>query len=146
MRRMIPKRWLAPYSTKLLFVPTHPIPPPPPQTCPHTYLNTQLNSTQPNPSRQFEVQRLSNELASHTRVAKREHPLEPVIHLVDEQGSGRPGGHMGRTASMATATALSSLQPRRKHDEMAQRVIRMFKVCACVLLVVVACWWWWWWC
>ncbi|CAM9268465.1 unnamed protein product [Pylaiella littoralis] len=76
---------------------------------------------------QFEVQRLSNELASHTRVAKREHPLEPVIHLVDEQGSGRPGGHMGRTASMATATALSSLQPRRKHDEMAQRVIRMFK-------------------
>eukprot|EP00752_Nemacystus_decipiens_P018179 g16309.t1 len=76
---------------------------------------------------QFEVQRLSNELASHTRVAKREHPLEPVIHLVDEQGSGRPGGHMGRTASMATATALSSLQPGRKHDEMAQRVIRMFK-------------------
>ncbi|CAM9837623.1 unnamed protein product [Scytosiphon promiscuus] len=73
----------------------------------------------------FEVQRLSNELASHTRVAKREHPLEPVIHLVDEQGSGRPGGHMGRTASMATATALSSLQPSRKHDEMAQRVIRI---------------------
>lgn len=34
---------------------------------------------------------------------------------------------MGRTASMATATALSSLQPGRKHDEMAQRVIRMFK-------------------
>ncbi len=29
---------------------------------------------------------------------------------------------------MATATALSSLQPGRKHDEMAQRVIRMFKV------------------
>ncbi|CAN0311922.1 unnamed protein product, partial [Ectocarpus fasciculatus] len=28
---------------------------------------------------------------------------------------------------MATATALSSLQPGRKHDEMAQRVIRMFK-------------------
>lgn len=77
---------------------------------------------------QFEVQRLNNELASHTRVAKRDHPLEPVIHLVDEQGAGRPGGHMGRTASMATATALSSLSPGRKHDEMAQRVIRMFKV------------------
>lgn len=29
---------------------------------------------------------------------------------------------------MATATALNSLRPGRKHDEMAQRVIRMFKV------------------
>lgn len=91
---------------------------------------------------QFEVQRLSNELASHTRIAKREHPLEPVTHLVDEQGSGRPGGHMGRTASMATATALSSLSPTRKHDEMAQRVIRMFKVCvydACCISMLMSC-------
>lgn len=77
------------------------------------------------------MQRLSNELASHTRVAKREHPLEPVIHLVDEQGAGRTGAHMGRTASMATASALSNLQPGRKHDELAQRIIRMFKVGFC---------------
>lgn len=35
---------------------------------------------------------------------------------------------MGRTGSTATITALNSLRPGRKRDEVAQRVIRMFKV------------------
>ncbi|CAM9309797.1 unnamed protein product [Chrysoparadoxa australica] len=74
---------------------------------------------------EYEVQRLANELQTHTKVVKREHPLEPVIHLVDERGTR--GTHMGRSASMATATALQGLGPSKKKDELAQKMISMFR-------------------
>ncbi|CAM9106884.1 unnamed protein product [Phaeothamnion confervicola] len=74
---------------------------------------------------EFEVQRLANELQSHTKVVKRQHPLEPVIHLVDEKGTS--GTHMGRTASVATAAALRGMGPSKKKDELAQKMIAMFR-------------------
>ena len=59
-------------------------------------------------------------------MVKREHPLEPVIHLVDDKGRGGKGVHMGRKASVATATALRSLVPRDKSNEVAQKLLSMF--------------------
>lgn len=60
------------------------------------------------------------------QVVKREHPLEPLIHLVDDKGVGGRGSHMGRTASVATATALRGLGPSKKGDETAQKMLAMF--------------------
>ena len=74
---------------------------------------------------EYEVQRLSNELQSQTKIAKREHPLEPIIHLVDDKGTR--GSAMGRHASVATAQALRGLGPSKKKDELAQKMVRMFK-------------------
>lgn len=62
-----------------------------------------------------------------TQVVKREHPLEPVIHLVDEKGVGDEGLSMGRTASVATVAALRCLGQGKKGDEMAQKMLVMFK-------------------
>lgn len=59
-------------------------------------------------------------------MVKREHPLEPLVHLVDEKGVGGRGSHMGRTASVATATALRGLGSGKKGDETAQRMLAMF--------------------
>lgn len=61
------------------------------------------------------------------KVVKREHPLEPLIHLVDDKGVSGRGLHMGRTASVATATALRGLGPGKKGDETAQKMLAMFK-------------------
>lgn len=60
------------------------------------------------------------------QVVKREHPLEPLVHLVDEKGVGARGTHMGRTASVATATALRALGTGKKGDETAQKMLAMF--------------------
>lgn len=60
------------------------------------------------------------------QVVKREHPLEPLTHLVDDKGVGGRGSHMGRTASVATATALRGLGTSRKGDETAQKMLAMF--------------------
>ncbi len=59
-------------------------------------------------------------------MVKREHPLEPLVHLVDEKGVGGRGSHMGRTASVATATALRGLGSGKKGDETAQKILAMF--------------------
>lgn len=59
-------------------------------------------------------------------MVKREHPLEPLVHLVDEKGVGARGTHMGRTASVATATALRALGTGKKGDETAQKMLAMF--------------------
>lgn len=59
-------------------------------------------------------------------MVKREHPLEPVIHLVDDKGAGGRGVHMGRTASVATATALRGLGSGKRGDELAQKILAMF--------------------
>ncbi|CAM9508427.1 unnamed protein product [Ectocarpus sp. 4 AP-2014] len=75
---------------------------------------------------EYEVRRLTIELQKQTKVVKREHPLEPLIHLVDDKGVGGRGSHMGRTASVATATALRGLGPSRKGDETAQKMLAMF--------------------
>lgn len=69
--------------------------------------------------------RLDNE--TPTKVVKRKHPLEPVIHLVDDKGAGGKGLSMGRTASVATAAALRGLGPSKKADEMAQKMLSMFR-------------------
>ncbi|CAM9583356.1 unnamed protein product, partial [Laminaria digitata] len=76
---------------------------------------------------EFEVQRLTNEVQTKTKVVKREHPLEPLIHLVDEKGVGGKGVHMGRKASVATATALRGLGSAKKGDDTAQKMLSMFK-------------------
>lgn len=59
-------------------------------------------------------------------MVKREHPLEPLVHLVDDKGVGARGSHMGRTASVATATALRALGTGKKGDETAQKMLAMF--------------------
>lgn len=59
-------------------------------------------------------------------MVKREHPLEPVIHLVDEKGVGSRVLHMGRTASVATAKALSHLVTPPRGDDMARKMVAMF--------------------
>ena len=61
------------------------------------------------------------------QVVKREHPLEPLIHLVDEKGVGGVGVHIGRKASVATATALRGLDSAKKGDATAQKMLSMFK-------------------
>ena len=61
------------------------------------------------------------------QVVKREHPLEPLMHLVDEKGVGGKGIHMGRKASVATATALRGLGSAKKGDDTAQKMLSMFK-------------------
>lgn len=73
---------------------------------------------------EYEVQRLSNELQSHTKIVKREHPLEPVINEVGNDGTTRT--FMGRHASMATANALRSF-PLKEKDKLAQKMIGLFK-------------------
>ena len=57
---------------------------------------------------------------------KRNHPLEPVIHLIDGKGEGSQGVQIGRKASAATATALRCLDPAKKSNEMAQKMLAMF--------------------
>lgn len=64
--------------------------------------------------------------ATHPQVAKREHPLDPVIHLIDDKGTGSKVVHMGRTASAATASALRSLTLGRKGDEVARKMVNVF--------------------
>lgn len=60
------------------------------------------------------------------QVVKREHPLEPLVHLVDEEGVSGRASHMSRKASVATATALRGMTPGKRGDEMAQKMLAMF--------------------
>ncbi len=94
-----------------------------------------------------EVQRLTNVMSTRTSgVERREHPLEPVMHVVDDRGTR--GTNIGRHASMvglnsiaipanvcgipvydykihfqATAKVLRGIEPIIKVDELAQKVV-----------------------
>eukprot|EP00611_Tribonema_gayanum_P002767 TRINITY_DN1209_c0_g1_i4.p1 TRINITY_DN1209_c0_g1~~TRINITY_DN1209_c0_g1_i4.p1 ORF type:complete len:193 (+),score=61.05 TRINITY_DN1209_c0_g1_i4:213-791(+) len=72
-----------------------------------------------------EVQRLTDEVQTQFKESKRAHPLEPVIHMIDDMGTR--AANMGRHASVATSAALNALPGPRKRDELAQKIISMFK-------------------
>ncbi|CAM9963654.1 unnamed protein product [Ascophyllum nodosum] len=76
---------------------------------------------------QREVKRLTHELTSDVgnNIQKRAHPLEPIIHLVDEGKTKQYA--IGRRVSMSTASALDGLGPMRRKDSMAAQMMVMFK-------------------
>jgi len=74
---------------------------------------------------QQEIHRLSNDLQANTKVAQRTHPLQPIIHVVEE-GGNTSVNRMGRHASVATSSALSKM-PAHRTDELTPRMISMFK-------------------
>ncbi len=53
-----------------------------------------------------EVQRLTHVMSTRTSgVEKREHPLEPVMHIVDDRGTR--GTSIGRNASMVSLNSIA---------------------------------------
>jgi len=74
---------------------------------------------------QQEIHRLSNDIQSSTKVARREHPMTPVIHVV-EDGGATIQNRIGRHASVSTSNVLSNI-PTQRTDELCPRMINMFK-------------------
>eukprot|EP00953_Heterococcus_sp_UTEX-ZZ885_P017931 10027-Heterococcus_DN1.PRE.4 len=68
---------------------------------------------------QSRIKQLNGEVQTQLSALKRAHPLEPIIHMVDENGTR--AANMGRHASLATTTALNALPAVRKKDELAQK-------------------------
>ncbi|CAM9183256.1 unnamed protein product, partial [Choristocarpus tenellus] len=75
---------------------------------------------------QQQVKRLMAELSTTSDdIQKRLHPLEPVIHLVDDKKTKTK--MIGRRVSVATASALQSLAPLQRCDSVSVKMIEMFK-------------------
>mmetsp|Transcript_18542 Transcript_18542/g.30312 ORF Transcript_18542/g.30312 Transcript_18542/m.30312 type:complete len:88 (+) Transcript_18542:142-405(+) len=62
---------------------------------------------------QQEIHRISNEVQSKTGIARRDHPMTPVIHVVEEGGS-TVQNRMGRHASVATSNVLQNIPSKKK--------------------------------
>ncbi|CAM9679230.1 unnamed protein product [Chrysoparadoxa australica] len=79
---------------------------------------------------QTEIKRLTNDLGSQVGIIKRLHPIEPVIHLVDGNGTKQAPSHLliPRFLSVSSHSHTYALPgPAKKRDELSQKMLRMFK-------------------
>jgi len=77
---------------------------------------------------QSELQRLQNDLQSSTRVVRREHPLQPVQHMISDKGSSSRM-RMGRSASITTSNILEAMPEQARTPTMAlcEKIISVFQ-------------------
>ncbi|CAM9106958.1 unnamed protein product [Phaeothamnion confervicola] len=73
-------------------------------------------------SLRFSVDKLQRQLETR---GKQAHLLQPVVHLIGDEGVG--GRMMGRKASVNTATALRGMAPRKRRDDLVLKILNVFK-------------------